>query len=385
MTKRQRLFSLVPISALICAAGVGPASATILVPENFTSPGVHEYTVPAGITQIAVVAIGGGGGGMTGGWGAGAGGGGAQVTTFLDVTEGQVFDLFVGGGGTVNNDGNVGGGGGGSTTMFDNSLPLVIAGGGGGNGGFGGANSGGSGCADASGTGGNGEGLGGGYGGGGGTGGARGDGYAVTDPVDEGDGGDGNGGKGGSIRKATPEWALGGAGGDGGGKGGSKWYAADPGNAYDGGGGGGGGYGGGGVGFSGGGGGAGGSLGPVGFTCVAANNGGTVFYDDYWSSYGSTAGGDGSIAIYYGGLPEPDVEVSSPLPTLAPMPDVVQQIDRPSTGCSTFVSDAKLNWAGVSGTGWSPSWESWVNNGKGGEVCVRVLSYNADDARWFIR
>jgi len=68
-----------------------------------------------------------------------------------------------------------------------------------------------------------------------------------------------------------------------------------------------------------------------------------------------------------------------------PVPDIMQAVLRPSTGCATLVSDASMNWAGIAGTGWNPSWAQWANGGLGGDVCVRMLGYNMNTSKWFIR
>jgi len=67
------------------------------------------------------------------------------------------------------------------------------------------------------------------------------------------------------------------------------------------------------------------------------------------------------------------------------VPDKMQAVLRPSTGCATLVSDASVNWSGIAGTGWNPSWAQWANNGLGGDVCVRMLGYNMTTNNWFIR
>ncbi|MEI7452921.1 MAG: hypothetical protein WCK04_01675 [Actinomycetes bacterium] len=68
-----------------------------------------------------------------------------------------------------------------------------------------------------------------------------------------------------------------------------------------------------------------------------------------------------------------------------PVPDKLQAVPRPSTGCATLVSDASMNWAGIAGTGWGTSWAQWMNNGVGGDVCVRMLGYNMNTSSWFVR
>ncbi len=67
------------------------------------------------------------------------------------------------------------------------------------------------------------------------------------------------------------------------------------------------------------------------------------------------------------------------------VPDKMQAVPRPSTGCATFVSDTSINWSGIAGTGWNPSWAQWANGGLGGDVCVRMLGYNMNTSSWFIR
>ncbi|MBN8558288.1 MAG: hypothetical protein J0L74_11560, partial [Burkholderiales bacterium] len=68
--------------------------------QNFTTPGSHQWTVPPGITQVSVQALGGGGGGGDGVASDGAsasGGPGGLVTANLAVTPGQVLTIVVGG------------------------------------------------------------------------------------------------------------------------------------------------------------------------------------------------------------------------------------------------------------------------------------------------
>ena len=82
------------------------------------------------------------------------------------------------------------------------------------------------------------------------------------------------------------------------------------------------------------------------------------------------------------GVPPVTTVVTLPAP---PVPDKMQAVPRPSTGCATFVSDASINWFGIAGTGWNSSWAQWMNNGLGGDVCVRMLGYNMTTSSWFIR
>ena len=343
MATRARTYSAALLSAALITTGVSLAPTAFAITDTYATPGASTFIVPTGITQIRVVVTGGGGGGMSGGWGYGSGGNGAKVTAVLDVTEGQSLDLFVGGGGNFGGDNRVGGGGGGATTIFNGAAPLVIAGGGGGNGGSGGTNTGGSGCTNASGSGGNGIGVAGASGGGGGAGGSG----------SGSNGGSGNGGAGGSV--AGSNGGDGAYGGSGVGDGSGGIISSHPAGSQLGGGGGGG-YGGGGAGGSGGGGGAGGSTGPLGFTCVAATNGGQILYDYYWNNYYGTAGGDGSITIAYGAEDVVAVEAEEELP-------------RPLWHLSVGRESAEASCP----DGYSSSWDYWPNGGTGGYVCNRVV------------
>jgi hypothetical protein len=258
------------VSSNITSVGVACPPAT-----SYTTPGTYNLTVPAGVTSIQVVAIGGGGGGSGEIFGIGAtGGSGAQVTAALSVTAGQVIALVVGGGahGGLTPGGGIcstGGGGGGATSIDVGQADQIIAGGGGGGGGS---------CGTPGEYGGSGGGVGGAggaggfYGGDGGSGGIGG--AAGPDGLAGGNGNDGPGGNGGA--NGSYPGGAGGSGGVGGGAGG---------NASLGAGGGGGGYGGGAS--AEGGGGAGGSTGPAGTGYSAAPNAGAA----------ATNGGDGSIVL----------------------------------------------------------------------------------------
>ena len=71
--------------------------------------------------------------------------------------------------------------------------------------------------------------------------------------------------------------------------------------------------------------------------------------------------------------------------TIPAVPDVMQAVGRPATGCATYVSTGSVNKGNVAGTGWNPSWGTWINEGRGGDVCVRMLGYNMTTSAWFIR
>jgi len=56
----------------------------------------------------------------------------------------------------------------------------------------------------------------------------------------------------------------------------------------------------------------------------------------------------------------------------APVP---QQFGLPASGTCDEAAPADLNWAGVPSGGWGISWAQWMNDGNGGAVCTRTLSY----------
>jgi hypothetical protein len=62
----------------------------------------------------------------------------------------------------------------------------------------------------------------------------------------------------------------------------------------------------------------------------------------------------------------------------------VQQTGRfPEDDCGV-VDRPDLNWSGVSSDGWSPSWSHWMNDGEGGPVCTRTLSFDGSLGRWVV-
>ena len=132
------------------ALSVGAAGATT---TSFSPTGaVQSFTVPAGVSTIQVVAVGGSGGASSGGNGGGSGGSGAQVTTTISVNAGDVLQVYVAsnasgtsggwgaasGGSVTPGTSGTGGGGGGATEIVDVTSGVVelVAGGGGGAGAF---------------------------------------------------------------------------------------------------------------------------------------------------------------------------------------------------------------------------------------------------------
>ncbi|HEY3478372.1 MAG TPA: hypothetical protein VGL02_05655, partial [Streptomyces sp.] len=100
--RSRRLAAAAGAAALVgaCLGSVPAASAQ--TSQTFTQDGT--FTVPDGVTQLTVTAIGAGGGGGgdsvqpgVASWGGGGGGGGAIVQCMLPVSPGQVFTVSVGG------------------------------------------------------------------------------------------------------------------------------------------------------------------------------------------------------------------------------------------------------------------------------------------------
>ena len=216
-------------SAEIGFSAVVPAGEAV-----FTVPGRHEWTVPAGVTSVSVVCIGGGGAGSGG---SGGGGGGLRWLNNIAVTPGAQVAVVVGAGGRAASSGN------GGSSSFAASLTAY-----GGTGSSGPPGRGGSGTNGRGGRGGNG-----GSGGGGGAGGYTGnggDGGASTGGGGAGGAGGGggevssDGGGGGGVgiygqgRDGSGGSTSGGGGGDGsGGQAGQDLSQGSKGGAYGGGGG----------------------------------------------------------------------------------------------------------------------------------------------------
>ena len=103
---------------------------------SYTSPGTYSYTVPAGVTSIQAIAIGGGGGGSAapldaGNAGQGGGGGGGAYKNNIQVSQGDTLSIVVGSGGAgAPVSGGTGTSGGASSVTLNGSTVLVRANGG---------------------------------------------------------------------------------------------------------------------------------------------------------------------------------------------------------------------------------------------------------------
>lgn len=138
MTSAAILFGLRPLQSLAGASNVSLAgTASNFEPppgsQFYGTPGVYNWTVPAGLTKIRVTAIGGGGGGGSrgpSGYGGSGGGGGGCGIGNLTVTPGSSITITVGAGGSnaqYNTQATAGSGG---TSQF--GTQLIVTGGGGG-------------------------------------------------------------------------------------------------------------------------------------------------------------------------------------------------------------------------------------------------------------
>lgn len=114
-------------------SGAGNGVSSFLDDVDFETPGIHTYTVPAGVTTLQLLAAGGAGGDTCV-----AGGFGTQVLGDLVVQSGDVLTITVGGrGGTATRSAagaaiaEGGFNGGGDSTISRNKLGVTVAGGGG--------------------------------------------------------------------------------------------------------------------------------------------------------------------------------------------------------------------------------------------------------------
>lgn len=83
------------------------------------------------------------------------------------------------------------------------------------------------------------------------------------------------------------------------------------------------------------------------------------------------------------------VRVLVPVPEASPVDapalpaPVLQQVPEPATGCES-VDRPDLEWSGVGSSGWSASWAQWANDGRGGSICTRTLTYDVGSAAWTV-
>lgn len=65
-------------------------------------------------------------------------------------------------------------------------------------------------------------------------------------------------------------------------------------------------------------------------------------------------------------------------------PPLIQQFGKPASGTCDAAAPLTLNWAGVASGGWGDSWAQWMNTGRGGPVCNRMLVYSTAQSRWVV-
>ena len=94
----------------------------------YSTVGTYTFTVPAKVTSLNVVAVGGGGGGGAGNSGHAGAGGGLGWKNNIAVTPGQTYTVVVGGGGSQSGNSSSQGGTGG--TSYFNTTSVVRGGGG---------------------------------------------------------------------------------------------------------------------------------------------------------------------------------------------------------------------------------------------------------------
>ena len=111
-------------------------SANAVGQQAFTTPGTTLFVVPAGVTSISAVTIGGGGGGQAGvtsssnTYGRGGAGGGLRYATSIAVTPGETLTVVVGAGGAAGTSTSALGQAGGTTTISRGATVLLTATGG---------------------------------------------------------------------------------------------------------------------------------------------------------------------------------------------------------------------------------------------------------------
>lgn len=111
------------LAAVAALAALAPSAQAATDSQTFSSTGSEQFfTIPAGVSELNVVAVGGKGGG---------GGFGARVEAHLDVTPGRTLCVMVGGNGDRIGTGGGGFNGGGGSGGADFATPLPAGGGGG--------------------------------------------------------------------------------------------------------------------------------------------------------------------------------------------------------------------------------------------------------------
>ena len=111
-----------PIQQMLLGGGTAPV---VEGQTTFTTPGSHQWTVPAGVSSVSVVCIGGGSGGTTNPLNEGGAGGALAYGNNISVTAGSVITVVCGDKGIVSTNSATNGG----TSSFNGTSVLSASGG----------------------------------------------------------------------------------------------------------------------------------------------------------------------------------------------------------------------------------------------------------------
>ena len=104
---------------------------------------------------------------------------------------------------------------------------------------------------------------------------------------------------------------------------------------------------------------------------------------EYGPQSGSDPCGGQTVRISFtrggGGGGSSSDSASSSVPT-----PIVQQFGKPVGGTCDVIAPESLNWSGVASGGWGESWAQWMNGGKGGAVCTRMLVHSSSRGAWTV-
>ncbi len=64
---------------------------------------------------------------------------------------------------------------------------------------------------------------------------------------------------------------------------------------------------------------------------------------------------------------------------------IIQGVPAPASGSCDAIADATYSYgvAGLTG-GWTHSWAQWADDGRGGDICTRTLTYSDAAGRWVV-
>lgn len=109
--------------------------------------------------------------------------------------------------------------------------------------------------------------------------------------------------------------------------------------------------------------------------------------------YTATASGSANLMVYVLGaspsvratflITVTDAAASGDGGLSGPRP-IVQQFGKPALGSCDEVAVDSLNWPGAPSGGWGNSWAQWMNDGLGGEVCSRTLTFSNSISAWTV-